>query len=67
MSAPTTWSVCPVCEGAGEITHEPPGWWHGSGVMIQQWPCRVCDERGAVDLSDPDVVRLIENALEPRP
>ena len=39
---------CPRCEGHGEEVHEPYNWWHGSGVFVESYPCRLCDETGEV-------------------
>ena len=39
---------CPRCEGHCEEVTEPPGWWHGSGVFAETWPCRLCEETGEV-------------------
>ena len=39
---------CPRCEGHCEQVYEPPGWWNGSGVFAESYPCRLCEETGEV-------------------
>ena len=40
------YSECGECEGFGFFSYEPPGWWHGSGVMTEEAACGACDGTG---------------------
>ena len=45
---------CPRCEGHCEQVYEPPGWWNGSGVFAESYPCSLCEETGEVPAGTVD-------------